>query len=190
VARDSAAFAASAQKFVDAYNTLQKSVDELSQASTLNSLPPLANDGLTTRIGNDLRDTVTQASYGYGIDKTTLSDIGITKQSNGSLALDQTKLQNAFAANPDNATKLIAATSDKLSSTATQASGSNSELQYTTRGLSRALQSTQNNKALLQNYSTSQTYFGLPAQPSLSNYISKFNTSALAGRYSLISSLH
>ena len=48
VARDSEAFAASAQKFVDAYNALQKSVSSLSSASSLNSTPPLANDGLTT----------------------------------------------------------------------------------------------------------------------------------------------
>lgn len=190
VARDSATFAASAQKFVDAYNTLQKSVGELSQSSSLNSLPPLANDGLTTKIGSDLRDTVAQASYGYGNDKTTLSDIGITKLSNGTLALDKTKLQSAFTANPDNAAKLIAATSDKLSSTATRATGINSELQYTTRGLTRALQSTQNNKTLLQNYNAAQTFFGLPAQPPLSSYISKFNTNALVGRYSQVSGLH
>lgn len=190
VARDSAAFAVSAQKFVDAYNALQKSVTELAGTSSLNSSSPLANDGLTTKIGNELRNTVSQASYGYGNDKTTLADIGITKLSNGSLALDKTKLQSAFAANPDNAAKLLANTSDKLSNSATQATGANSELQYATRGLNRALQSTQNNKALLQNYTSAETYYGLPAQPALSSYISKFNTNALAGRYSQVSSLY
>ncbi|MFA7239129.1 MAG: flagellar filament capping protein FliD [Sulfuricellaceae bacterium] len=189
VARDSATFATTAQKFVDAYNALQKSVGELSNTSALSSSSPLANDGLTAKIGNDLRNTVAQASYGYGNDKTTLADIGITKLSNGTLALDKTKLQSAFAANPDNAAKLLATTADKLSSTATRATDSNSELQYTTRGLNRALQSTQNNKALLQDY-TAQTYYGLPAQPALSSYISKFNTNALAGRYSQVSSLY
>jgi flagellar hook-associated protein 2 len=189
VARDAEAFAASAQKFVDAYNALQKSVTELTGTSSLNSGAPLANDSLTAKVGNEVRNTVAQASYGFGNNKTTLADIGITKQSNGTLALDKSKLQSALAANPDNAVKLLANTADKLSSTVTRATGSSSELQYTTRGLSQALQSVQNKKALLQNYS-SQTYYGLPAQPPLSSYIPKTNTTALAGRYTLVSALY
>lgn len=189
VARDSAAFAASAQKFVEAYNALQKSVKELSTTSSLNTNPPLASDGLTTKLANEVRNTVAQASYGYGNDRTTLSDLGITKQSDGTLALDETKLQNAFAASPENSTKLLANTAERLTSSVTRATGTNSELQYTTRGLSKALQSVQSRKALLQNY-TAQTYYGLPAQPPLSSYISKTNTSALAGRYTQVSELY
>lgn len=189
VARDADALAAAAQKFVDAYNTLQNSVAGLSSASSLNFNPPLENDGLTAKVDNEVRNIVAQASFGLGNDRTTLADIGINTRSNGALALDKAKLQSAFAENPDYAAKLLATTSDKLSSTVTQATDTNSELQFTTRGLNRALQSTQNKKALLQNY-TFQTYFGLPSQPSLSSYISKTNTSALAGRYSQVSGLY
>ena len=191
VARDAEIFAASAQKFVDAYNTLQKSVADLSNASTLNFNPPLENDGLTTKVVSDLRNTVTQASYGFGSNKTTLADLGITRQSNGALALDKAQLQSAFAANAnnaDNAAKLLAGTADKLSNTVTRSTDANSQLQYTTNNLNRALLSTQNKKSLLQNYSA-QNYFGLPAQPPLSSYIPKTNASALAGRYSQVSNL-
>lgn len=184
VARDSEVFASSAQKFVDAYNALQKSVKELGTGYAA----PLANDGLLARVGNDIGNTLSQASYGYGTSKLELSDIGITKQTDGTLALDKTRLQSAFAASPDNAATLLANTADKLSSTAARDTSSNSELQYTTRTLSKAVQSVQNRKALLQDY-TSQTFYGLPAQPPLSSYISKFNSTQQAGRYAQVSSL-
>jgi len=186
VARDAEAFAASAKKFVDAYNALQKSVGELSGSSSLNS--PLASDGLTTKLVNEVRNSVAQASYGFGSGKTTLADIGITRQSNSTLALDKAKLQSAFSANPDNAASLLAGTADKLSTSVTRATGSNSELQYTTNSLNRAVQSLESKKALLQDY-TSQTYYGLPAQPPLSSYLSKTNYATQAGRYSQVSSL-
>ncbi len=189
VARDSEAFAASAQKFVEAYNTLQKGVSELSSASLRNTNPPLASDGLTAKLVDEVRNTVAQASYGFGNERTTLSGIGITQQSDGTLSLDKDKQQGAFAANPDNSTKLLANTADRLTNSVIRATGANSELQYTTRGLNKALQSVQNQKSLLQNY-TAQIYYGLPAQPPLSSYISSANPAALAGRYTQVSELY
>lgn len=184
VARDSEAFASSAQKFVEAYNALQKTVKELGSGFG----GPLTNDGVLARVSGDIGNSLAQASYGYGSDRLGLSDIGITKQADGTLALDKNRLQSAFVASPDNATKLLANTADKLSSTAARDTGSNSELQYTTRALSKAVQSVQARKALLQDYS-SETYYGLPAQPPLSSYISKFNSAQQAGRYAQVSSL-
>ncbi|MBS4098366.1 MAG: flagellar filament capping protein FliD [Sulfuricella sp.] len=184
VSRDAAAFASSAQKLVDAYNALQKSVGELSTGYAA----PLGSDALLARVGGDIGNTLAQASYGYGNDQIGLANIGITKQSDGTLALDKTKLQSAFAANPDNAAKLLANTADQLSATAARDNSSTSQLQYTTRTLNKALQSVQTRKALLQDY-TSQNYFGLPTQPPLSSYIPKSNATAQAGRYTQISSL-
>lgn len=190
VARDAEAYTASAQKFVEAYNALQKSVKELSSASLQNISPPLASDGLTAKLSGNVRDAVAQASYGYGNNKVTFSSVGITQSSDGTLALDKDKLQSAFAANPDAAAALLANTADRLSNTVTRASGANSELQYATRTLNKALQGVQNQKSLLQNYSAAQSYFGLPAQPPLTSYISKANTGAQAGRYMQVSELY
>jgi flagellar hook-associated protein 2 len=184
VARDSGVFAETAKKFVEAYNALQKSVKELGSSYSA----PLVNDSVLTKIGNDIGNTLAQSTYGYGSDKLSLSDIGISKQSDGTLALDKTRLESAFAASPDNAAKLLAGTADRLSSTAARDNSSSSELQYTTSSLNKALQNVQNRKALLQDYS-SQTFYGLPAQPPLSSYISKFNATQQAGRYSQVSGL-
>jgi flagellar hook-associated protein 2 len=184
LARDGEAFASSAQKFVDAYNALQKSFKELGSSYGA----PLASDGLFSRVAGDIGNSLAQASYGVGNDRLTLSSIGINKQSDGTLALDKTQLQSALASSPDNAASLLSSAAGKLAGTAARDNGSNSELQYTTTSLNKALQSVQSRKALLQDYSQ-QSYFGLPAQPPLSSYISSYNTAALAGRYSQVSNL-
>jgi flagellar hook-associated protein 2 len=189
VARDAEAFAATAQKFVDAYNALQKSVKALSSASLQNISPPLASDRLTANLSNEVGDVVAQAAYGYGNNKVTLSSVGIAQGSNGTLALDKDKLQSAFASSPDAAAALLANAADRLSNVVTRASGTDSGLGYATRTLNKALQGVQNQKSLLQNYSSGQTYFGLPAQPSLTSYIPKANASAQAGRYMQVSEL-
>lgn len=184
VARDAEAFGTSAQKFVDAYNALQKTISGLSGGTATSS-----EDGVVARVGSELRNIVTKASTGYGLDQTTLANLGITRQSDNTLTLDKTRLQAAFAASPENASKLVASTATSLATTATRLTGSSSELQYVSRGLNRALQNVQNQYAILQNYS-SQSYFGLPvSQSQLSDYIPKFNTQAMANRYTQVSAL-
>lgn len=188
VARDSEAFGTSAQKFVEAYNALQKTISGLSGGTV--GAATSSEDGVVARVGSELRNIVAKASTGYGLDQTALANLGITRHSDNTLTLDKTKLQAAFAANPENASKLIATTATSLSTTATRLTGSSSELQYVSRGLNRALQNVQNQYAILQNYS-SQSYFGLPvSQSQLSDYIPKFNTQAMANRYAQVSALH
>lgn len=188
VARDADAFQTSAQKLVDAYNTLQKTSASLSTYSAGNVSPPLANDSISARIGSDLRNVLTQATSGVGSSKLTLTDIGITRQADGTLALNQATLQSAFASNTEGAAALLGETADKLASTVTRDTSASSALRYATQSASRALQSVENRKSLLQDY-TANTYFGLPPQPPLSDYISVSNRTAQAGRYSQISSL-
>lgn len=184
VARDAETFGSSAQKFVDAYNALQKTVSGISGGAVTS-----AEDGVVARVGSELRNVVTKASTGYGLDQATLANLGITRQSDNTLTLDKTRLQTAFAANPDNASKLIASAATSLSATATRLTDSSSELQIVSRGLNRALQNVQNQYAIQQN-SSSQSYFGLPvSQLQLSDYIPKFNTQAMANRYAQVSAL-
>lgn len=184
VARDAETFGSSAQKFVDAYNSLQKTISGISGRAVTS-----AEDGVVARVSSELRNVVTKASTGYGLDQTALANLGITRQSDNTLTLDKTRLQAAFAANPENASKLIASAATSLATTATRLTGSSSELQYVSRGLNRALQNVQNQYAILQNYS-SQSYFGLPvSQSQLSDYIPKFNTQAMANRYAQVSAL-
>lgn len=184
VARDSEAFGTSAQKFVDAYNALQKTISGISGGTATS-----AEDGVVARVSNELLNTEAKASTGYGLDQTTLANLGISRQSDNTLTLDKTRLQAAFAANPENASKLIASAATSLSTTATRLTASSSELKVVSRGLNRALQNVQN-QYLIQQSSSSQNYFGLPvSQSQLSDYIPKFNTQAMANRYAQISAL-
>ncbi len=174
VTRDSAVFAASAQKFVDAYNTLKKGLT--------NELLP--NDGLLAKVSRDISNTLNQAVYGVGNGKITLSDVGIVQQAGGTLALDKKKLQNTFAVNPDNAAKLLASAADKLSAIAVQDGGPSGELHVADRALNKAVADTTNYTALLQSYNIQYTF---PRQ--LSGYLMNGDTRSQAGRYALISSL-
>ena len=140
-------------------------------------------------VSNELLNTEAKASTGYGLDQTTLANLGISRQSDNTLTLDKTRLQAAFAANPENASKLIASAATSLSTTATRLTASSSELKVVSRGLNRALQNVQN-QYLIQQSSSSQNYFGLPvSQSQLSDYIPKFNTQAMANRYAQVSAL-
>ncbi len=189
VNRDSAAFSASAQQFVDAFNGLQSAAAALTQPSIASVNPPLANDGLLSTIASTIRQVVSQASSGYGADQLTLPDIGINRQFDGMLSLNQTTLASAFQQNPDGAAKLLANTGQKLSDIVTANTGPSSPLQFTTNSLERVVQNIENRKSALQDYSA-QTYFGLPTQYSLFTYM--FSSNNIAGalsHYSQVSRL-
>jgi flagellar hook-associated protein 2 len=185
VNRDAAAFETAAKSFVDAYNTLQKSVANLAKASPTNASPPLANDALSAKLLSQVKEAVGQASTGYGSGKLTLADVGIARQTDGTLSLDKTKLQGAFKANPEGATTLLANTSQKVADIVTRGTGTTSELKYTTQNIEQSIQGLESRKAVLQNY-TATTAFGLPTNYSLFSYMFSSGTSAGISQYARI----
>lgn len=187
VNRDSAAFQASAQKFVDAFNALQKTVNSLTVPSPGNTAS-LANDSVTGRLSGQVSNAVTQAGSGYGNNRLTMADIGITRQADGTLSLDATKLQSAFSTNPEGATSLLANTAQSVSNIVTRGTGSTSELSYVTQSLQHSVQGLQTQRAVLQNYSTNTMAFGLPTDYSLFNYVLSSSTAGIA-RYTGVSRL-
>jgi flagellar hook-associated protein 2 len=188
VNRDVTAFETSAKSFVDAYNTLQKSIANLSKSSPTNASPPLANDALSSKLVSQVKDTVAQASTGYGTKKLTLADVGISRQSDGTLSLDKTKLQSAFSANPEGATTLLANTAQKVADVVTRSTGATSELKYTTQNIEQSIQGLGSRKAILQNY-TATTAFGLPTDYSLFSYMFSSGSSSGIAQYSRIARL-
>lgn len=188
VNRDATAFQASAKSFVDAFNTLQKTVNSLTTASPGKSSPALANDAVTARLTSQVRDALTQASSGYGNNRVTLADVGISRKTDGTLALDTTKLQSAFTANPEGATTLLANTAQKVSDIVTRGTGASSELNYVTQNIERSVQSLQTQRAVLQDYNTNTTAFGLSTDYSLFSYVLSSATAGIS-RYTSVSRL-
>ncbi|MDB6046626.1 MAG: hypothetical protein JWM63_5177 [Gammaproteobacteria bacterium] len=109
VAADSSGTASLVSSFVSAYNQLQSTVSALdSYDPTTKSAGLMLGDATLANIESQLRfdlsSTVSTASGTYN----SLSSLGVTKQADGKLAVDTTKLNAAMAANPDAVAQVFA----------------------------------------------------------------------------------
>jgi flagellar hook-associated protein 2 len=96
--------------FVKAYNDLDGMIDNLTKYDATNKKASILTGDSTVRlVQSQLRALVGGFTVGSG-SITTLSQAGITTQADGTLALDSTKFNAAFAADPDALAQLFAAT--------------------------------------------------------------------------------
>lgn len=97
VARDTASIKSAVESFVKAYNDASKVLKDLSayDASTKKGAI-LQGDSTVRSIQSQLRTVLNSALTTAGGGLTTLSDIGVSFQKNGTLALDSTKLQTVM----------------------------------------------------------------------------------------------
>jgi len=104
--------------FVQAYNNLDGTIDSLTAYDpTQKQASILTGDATVRTIQTQLRSLL-GGSIGSGTF-TTLAQVGITFQADGTLAIDSTKLNNAISTNPQAITQLFAAvgsTTDALTS--------------------------------------------------------------------------
>ena len=97
---DTKAIQSTIQTFVDSYNTLNTTINNLSTYDAANNTASvLTGDSTLQSLKSQLRQVFNAALSTAGGGLTTLSDIGITFQRSGSLALDSTKL-NTVLKNP------------------------------------------------------------------------------------------
>lgn len=96
VARDSAGIRSAVEGFVKAYNDSAKALKDMSayNAATKQAAV-LQGDGALRSIQSALRSLLSTALTTAGAGLTTLSEIGIAFQTDGTLKLDATKLQKA-----------------------------------------------------------------------------------------------
>jgi flagellar hook-associated protein 2 len=96
VARDSAGIQAAAESFVKAYNDLNKTLSDLSKYDAARKQASLlTGDGTVRAVQSQLRSVFnTPLSTAGGL--TTLADIGIAFQTDGTLKLDSSKLTAAI----------------------------------------------------------------------------------------------
>ncbi|MDP1996706.1 MAG: flagellar filament capping protein FliD [Gallionella sp.] len=100
VARDTAGVNSSISSFVKAYNDLAATLKNLSAYdSATKQAATLQGDSTVRTLQSQLRSMLSTPVVGTSGALTTLADIGIISQRNGSLALDQTKLDSAMASN-------------------------------------------------------------------------------------------
>jgi len=96
VTRDEGAIADSVQSFVDAYNSVQKTVGSLSSFNSENGdAGILLGDGTLRSVETQLRRTLSDGVSGGGY--SMLSDVGVELQLDGTLKVDSDKLNGAIS---------------------------------------------------------------------------------------------
>jgi flagellar hook-associated protein 2 len=107
VGQDSETVKTSVDNFVKAFNELKQTIGKMTAYdATTNTGGPLVGDSGVRSVLNQVRGVLTQAVTGAG-NLSLLSDIGVSFQKDGTLALDNSKLQKAINENFDDITKLF-----------------------------------------------------------------------------------
>lgn len=110
VSKDTASVTDSINAFVKAYNSLNSTIAGLtSYNADTKTGAALQGDSAVRSIQSQLRRQLTASVEGLGGSLTTLSQVGISFQKDGSLAVDSTKLNNAITNNFDDIGGLFAA---------------------------------------------------------------------------------
>lgn len=97
VNKDTAAIKVKIEAFVKSYNDLNKAVGELTAFNaTTRAAAPLNGDSAARTVQSQLRSVLTNPVANGSGGYSRLSEVGITFQTDGSLAIDSTKLQAAL----------------------------------------------------------------------------------------------
>lgn len=110
VANDATAARSSAQAFVDAYNALGKSLTDLTAYdATTKVAGALQGDSTTRMVSSSIRTVLSNTLTGAG-GYTTLTELGIGFQRDGTLALDGDAFESAIASNAADVAAVFAQT--------------------------------------------------------------------------------
>ena len=108
VGYDNAAVTARIKNFVAAYNALASQINKLrSYDATTKTAGPMLGDSLLTSIESEIRGALSTPVVGQPAAFQTLASIGITTQLDGTLGVDDAKLQKALTGNFEAVGKLF-----------------------------------------------------------------------------------
>ncbi len=128
VAYNSSSLQTDIQSFVTAYNNVNSTIASLTAYNATTSTGgPLLGDFTTLSVQSGLRGLLSQPLAGLGNQSiTSLSQLGITFQSDGSLAFNTTQFQSAVASNPTQIAAMFAPSGQPTDSLVSYASSTSS----------------------------------------------------------------
>lgn len=154
VANDTNSTLARIKTFVDQYNALAKTVGSLrSYEPATKKAGPLLGDAMLRGIESELRSKLTDAVSGLTGPYQTLASIGITTEKDGTLKLDNAKLNAAMASNYDGVAALFGSANGvaaRMSDALTPRLASNAELDVRTKRLNEKSVALQKDQASLE----------------------------------------
>jgi flagellar hook-associated protein 2 len=111
VAQDTGPATTAVQTFITAYNALQTTITNLTKYDATNKQASVLTGDSTVRlVQSQLRSLIGGAVTGASSTLNTLSSIGITTQTDGTLALDTTKFNAALASDASSVGRLFSST--------------------------------------------------------------------------------
>lgn len=171
VTKDDSATTANVKSFVDAYNALEKTLDDLTSSGSAKdgvAAAVFASDAgvraLRDRLGNLLRQ-------GYG--GLSLRELGISIDRNGSLALDSTRLNKTLSATPDALSKVFGSAAAGASS-GLMGALSKSVDQWTNLGTGQIKQRQSSVQTMQKAIGARQTRLDTQYQQSYKRYLAQF----------------
>jgi len=109
VANDRSTVKANVNKFVSDFNSLVTTIKDLTAYDSATQVSgPLAGDSIIRQVESNIRQAIGAYIPGVSSGLTSLSQIGIATQSDGSLLVDSSKLDDAVLNNFDDIVKLFA----------------------------------------------------------------------------------
>lgn len=110
VGQDTGTVKTSIDNFVKAFNDLKQTIGKLTAYDPTTKIGgPLVGDAGARSVLNQIRGVLTESITGAG-SLSLLSDIGVSFQKDGTLALDNSKLQKAIDENFEDVAKLFTST--------------------------------------------------------------------------------
>ncbi len=147
VARDTAAVTKEVNSFVTAYNSIHKTLADASAFNTTTRKGAvLYGDSSVAMIQNQLRRVLSTPVAGEASAFTLLSQVGVSFQSGGTLAVDNTKLQTAISNNFSDMAGLFAAVGKASDSLVNSLLGTGGVIASRTDGLNASLKRLDQNK--------------------------------------------
>lgn len=147
VAHDNATVTKSVQAFVDAYNSLRGILNTQSTGA-------LQSDSNVRRIQSNILNVINTPPSGLSASYSYLSQIGVSIQKDGSMALDSVALTNALTTNFSDVANLFANNNQgyayRLGNVATQMLASGGLISSRTDGLNTSLQSVKDSEVRMQ----------------------------------------
>ena len=109
VTQDTTQITSAVNAFVKAYNDVNKTLTDISAYNASTKQGAILNGDATVRsLQSQIRSTLSSALTGLTGSYTTLSQIGVSFQKDGTMAVDATKLQSAIDSNPKSIGELFA----------------------------------------------------------------------------------
>ncbi|MFM0201048.1 flagellar filament capping protein FliD [Paraburkholderia fungorum] len=100
IANNASSIQTDIDSFVSAYSTLQSSINSLTAYNPGGTNGPLIGDATTMQIQTQLQQVVASALSGTGSGYSSLADVGISLNSDGTLSVNDSTLSQALQSNP------------------------------------------------------------------------------------------